>query len=244
MNAYVSHVQTRERRKLAAPVEARLRKNIQALEDAVLRARAAEDPDAIHDLRVASRRLSVFLRVWDVLVPRGCLRRIVRDLRGLRRRAGRARDLEVQVEMLRERLARHDSPDGEARELLRDLEAELEGRRGRAGKRARSRRSRRVMALLARAEQGWKKDLLSRLEAFEVAHACERERRQAALEGVRAALDAGDDAGLHAARIATKKWRYALESLGMADLEAERFELQQRFRAHGAELLRSVEAPP
>ena len=152
------------------------------------------------------------------------------------------------------------------------------------------------MALLARAEQGWKKDLLSRLEAFEVAHACERERRQAALEGVRAALDAGDDAGLHAARIATKKWRYALESLGesddpsratpgalrplqdvlggildrsalraalakrlrepaevgtvrtlpalMADLEAERSELLQRFRAHGAELLRSVEAPP
>ena len=73
------------------------------------------------------------------------------------------------------------------------------------------------MALLARAEQGWKKDLLSRLEAFEVAHACERERRQAALEGVRAALDAGDDAGLHAARIATKKWRYALESLGESD---------------------------
>ena len=98
------------------------------------------------------------------------------------------------------------------------------------------------------------------------------------------------------ARIATKKWRYALESLGesddpsratpgalrplqdvlggildrsalraalakrlrepaevgtvrtlpalMADLEAERSELLQRFRAHGAELLRSVEAPP
>ena len=30
----------------------------------------------------------------------------------------------------------------------------------------------------------------------------------------------------------------------MADLEAERSELLQRFRAHGAELLRSVEAPP
>src|SRR5438034_10788771 len=123
MNAYVSHVQTRERRKLAAPVEARLRKNIQALEDAVVRARAAEDPDAIHDLRVASRRLSVFLRVGDVLVPRGCLRRIVRDLRGLRRRAGRARDLEVQIEMLRERLARHDRPDRDQEMALRARES-------------------------------------------------------------------------------------------------------------------------
>jgi CHAD domain-containing protein len=102
------------------PVEARLHERIGAFEEALERLRIAAGPEAIHDLRVAARRLTAFVRMWRALVPRACCRRIVRDARRLRRRAGRARDLEVEVGMLRERLARHDAPDADALRRLQE----------------------------------------------------------------------------------------------------------------------------
>jgi len=195
-------------------VEIRLRARIHAFEDALARAQSGDDPDALHDLRVASRRLTEFLRVWRSLIPARCLRRIARDARALRQRAGRARDLEVRVEMLRERIECHEQPDEHALRHLAALEARLERRRRRAGKRMDSHRGRRVLARLAEAEQAMSRDLLSHLQAFEVAHARVEERRVTAIEAVRASLEAEDDARLHRARIAIKKWRYAIESLG------------------------------
>ena len=198
----------------AMPVEFGLRERIQALEETLHRTRDSAGHEAIHDLRVAARRMTAFLRVWRALVPDGCFRRIVRDLRTLRRRAGRARDLEVQAGMLRDWLARREAPDDDALEFLREMEAPLERRRRRAARPARSRRSRRLMTLLARAEQGMRKDLVSHLEAFEAAHAREQERRWTAIDRLRAALETADDSDLHRTRLAIEKWRYALESLG------------------------------
>jgi CHAD domain-containing protein len=198
----------------ATPVESRLRERIDVFEEAVRRTAAAEDSEAIHDLRVASRRLVAFLRAWRALVPSGCFRRIARDVRATRRDAGRARDVEVQVEMLRERLAREPAPDDDALDLLRELEARLQRRRRRAGKRARAPRSRRLLARLSDAAKSMDDNLLSHLEAFEAAHARERGRREEAIGLVRTSLETHDDAELHRARIALKKWRYALESLG------------------------------
>ena len=57
-------------------------------------------------------------------------------------------------------------------------------------------------------------DLLSHLKAFESAHRRERRRRETAIDQVRLALEAGDEAALHVARIATRSWRYAVEGLG------------------------------
>jgi len=202
-----------EQRTDGMPVEARLHERIGAFEEALERLRIAAGPEAIHDLRVAARRLTAFVRMWRALVPRVCFRRIVRDARRLRRRAGRARDLEVQAGMLRGRLARHDAPDADALAFMKELEAPLERRRRRVAKRARSRRNRRLVALLSRAEQRLKKDLVSRLAAYEAAHAREQERRRTAIDAVRVVLGAMDDAELHRARIAIEKWRYAAESL-------------------------------
>ena len=198
----------------AAPVEIRMRARIHAFEDALARAQSGDDPDALHDLRVAARRLTEFLRVWRSLIPARCLRRIARDVCALRRRAGRARDLEVRVELLRERLECLEEPDEHALRHLAALEARLERRRHRAGKRMDSQRGRRVLARLAEAEQAMSRDLLSHLQAFEVAHARVEERRVTAIEAVRASLETEDDACLQRARIAIKKWRYAVECLG------------------------------
>src|SRR5262249_25637574 len=150
-----------------------------AFTEAVDRTRAGDDPEAFHDMRVAARRLTEFLRTWRELIPGGELRRGVRGIRVLRRRAGRVRDLEVQVEMLRERLAAHAAPDEEAQQLLSAREARLERRRQRTWKRLGARKGRRLMERLAGIEQTLNQDLLSHLHAFETAHTHVAEREAA-----------------------------------------------------------------
>lgn len=201
----------------AVSVEARLSERAQKFEEAVRRTAAAGDHEAIHDLRVAARRLIAFLRMWRALLPRAGFRRIVRDVRATRTNAGRVRDVEVIVELLRERLDQRSAPDDDALALLREMEARLARRRRRAAKRARSQRSRQLLARLADAVKAVSSDLLSHLEAYEAAHTRESARRDAAIGALRTSLETSDDAALHRARIEVKKWRYALESLGNGD---------------------------
>jgi CHAD domain-containing protein len=198
----------------AHPVQSRLRARIRSLEDALSRIETEGGAGAFHDLRVAARRVAEFLRTWAALIPDRCFRRALKDVRELRRRAGRARDLEAGLGLLRERLSRHGAPDDDALRLLGILETRLDRRRLRAASRVRSRKGRRVMARLDEAERCMNRDLLSHLQAFEAAHAHVEERRQAALEAVAASLESANDARLHGARIAIRKWRYAAGSLG------------------------------
>ena len=198
----------------AVPVEVRLRERVRTFDEAARRTAADGDREAIRDLGVAARRLIAFLRMWRALLPRAGFRRIVRDVRATRRDAGRVRDVEVQVEMLRERLEPHEAPDSEALDLLREMEARLVLRRRRSSKRARSPRSRRLLARLDDAVKAVSQDLISHLEAFEAAHARAQKRREATLGALRTSLESTDVAALQRARIAVEKWRYALESLG------------------------------
>jgi CHAD domain-containing protein len=63
---------------------------------------AGKDPDAIHDLRVAIRRLSRCLRVFAEFYPGDSWKRIRRDLRGLMRIAGCVRDRDIALALLAE----------------------------------------------------------------------------------------------------------------------------------------------
>jgi CHAD domain-containing protein len=58
------------------------------------------DPDAVHDLRVALRRLRNWLRLWRPFLRDTVRRSLEQRLRRLSRLAGRARDLEVQCSAL------------------------------------------------------------------------------------------------------------------------------------------------
>jgi CHAD domain-containing protein len=58
------------------------------------------DPEAIHRLRVASRRAIAAIDAFATLVPGGCRRWFRRRLRDLRRAAGDARDLDVLADRL------------------------------------------------------------------------------------------------------------------------------------------------
>lgn len=88
-----------------------------ALEPKVLR---GDDPDAIHDLRVASRRLQ---QVLDLLYPdfrHGEARKLRRRIRRSRRALGDVRNADVQLERVKKILARKRSSRREAWEAVRD----------------------------------------------------------------------------------------------------------------------------
>lgn len=66
------------------------------------RAAVNPDDDAIHDLRVAIRRLSQAYRVFGPLVPGKEAKRARKDLRPVRKLAGDVRDCDIAIELLRE----------------------------------------------------------------------------------------------------------------------------------------------
>jgi triphosphatase len=96
--------------------------------------KATDDPvEAVHDLRVASRRLRAFVDVFHPLLDAEILERTEKPLRRITRAARSLRDLDVQTELLVERLE-HASTDAE-RGALEHLLEQLELGRGRAERR-------------------------------------------------------------------------------------------------------------
>jgi len=65
-------------------------------------ARSGKDPGAVHDLRVAIRRLSRCLRVFADFYPDGSWKKIRKELAELMRRAGQVRDRDVVLSLLAE----------------------------------------------------------------------------------------------------------------------------------------------
>jgi len=180
---------------------------------AARRTRAASDAVAIHDLRVASRRLTAAIRTWR-LVPTPARRAACRALRRLRRRLGNARELEVHIELLEARLpARKTVTRAAAAALLLRLKGRLARRRRAACRRASPKRIKRLLRLLEAVAAGLPAGLLRDPGAVEEALAVEREAGVTARDSVRQAAESEDDTSLHEARIEVKKWRYTIECL-------------------------------
>jgi CHAD domain-containing protein len=176
----------------------------------------ADDDEALHDFRVAIRRLRVTIRAYPILkeaVPRKQRRR----LRKLARATNPGRDLEVQIAWFRDH----------AKQFTASQRAALRGLRARL--RAQQRRERaRAETELARRFQKLDHKLRRRLDTAESSGA-ESEtpfRALAAATVSSQAIDlnnrlqratSGDDsdapADLHRARIAAKRLRYLLEPL-------------------------------
>lgn len=67
----------------------------------IRRAARSGDAESIHDLRVAIRRLSRCLRVFQQFYPGHAAKRIRRRLRGLMEMAGTVRDADVTLDLMR-----------------------------------------------------------------------------------------------------------------------------------------------
>ncbi len=177
---------------LADRIRGSLARRIRTFRKAARRVAREPDGEAVHDLRVACRRLEAALAVWrDGRTATRALDAIAR----IRRRLGRVRETEALLEGLADLPA--------ARAAATDLAKCLKRRRERARKQGRHLRPLLKDLRHALADSG--------NEA--------RARRRTLLLGrfwIRARADAlasRGDADLHQARIALKHWRYALEVL-------------------------------
>ena len=201
-----------------------VRQKLRAMRNSERRVMKEGDPDAIHDMRVATRRIrSVLLEMegMDAFQPRE-LRTLRTRLRGIARSLGTVRDLDIILELLAEQLQRDDSGpapainNGAINEAIEHAIAQLQRRREDAYADTRRKIQR---AKYAR--------LLERLQRFDVtrddsgaSEQCALVRgyaggtlwgRYEALIRHESAIDLGDTLEMHQARIAAKRLRYTLE---------------------------------
>jgi CHAD domain-containing protein len=169
--------------------------------------RLGEDPEALHQMRVACRRLRAFLReAGAMLVPEwvGPLRE---ELRWLGDETGSVRDLDVLRQRLSDEIASLDAADarGGAR-LIRALEAERAGRRTTLLAALRSERYLRLLAALdAAAREPGIADPDVSLQAVA------RDAWKGLRKAVRGLGQEPSDEALHGVRIKAKRARYAAE---------------------------------
>ncbi len=167
--------------------------------------RRGDDPEDLHQLRVATRRLRAFLRAARPLVERDWAKALRAELGWLGGHLGPARDLDVMLDRLRAEIAAL-GPDGQpASSLLDALEEEratayldvvatLEGER--------------YFALLDRLEAAATPPLTGDRTALAKIFHREAKRMRRTFEAL--GDDPTDDA-LHASRIAVKRARYAAD---------------------------------
>ncbi len=179
---------------------------------ATRRLRRREHAEAVHDVRVAARRLAAALALWRALLRRRARRRTLRGLRRLGRRLGPVREREVVLALLEARATR---PGEETREVVERLAARLRRRIARArtgvARACRPAAIERLVRGVTRAagrletrvgaQPDWRARAEQRVETLGV------RARDALAEG----LASREDAALHQARIAVKRWRYAGE---------------------------------
>lgn len=117
---------------------------LQALTTEIAGVRAAKDPECLHRMRVASRRLRTMLDLFDAWLPPKALAGWTKGVRRITRALGAARDLDVQMQLVRDFTAAQTDPrlrTGLLRLLLRLQQA-------------RQRRQQRVCRILDELEGG------------------------------------------------------------------------------------------
>ncbi len=172
--------------------------------------RDGADEEAIHDARVALRRLEAAAGTFRDCLGREARRELLETLRDWRRRLGRARDHEVLVAGLLE--PENLTLGGDDVRALADAQkTERDEARLAAARWVKPFRQRQLeealgplLALAGRAEQ---EDAIADGER----RCARREERARSSLGKAAASE--DDEVLHDARIALKRWRYAVEAL-------------------------------
>jgi len=181
------------------------------------------DPEAIHDFRVALRRLRSWLRAWRPLLRASVSPDVERELQRLSRLAGRARDLDVQQLHLADIIARGPR---ERQAGAQWLARRVAVKRRRAHEALAAALPRDMAPAAARLSAQLRHDRL-RIEP-------DRAKSQATMATALAALLVAQStrvadrlrrvrtriAAAHRARIAVKRLRYLLESLEQWSLDA------------------------
>jgi CHAD domain-containing protein len=167
--------------------------------------RLGSDPEDLHQMRVATRRLRAFLRAGRPLLEEAWAESLRAELGWLGGELGPTRDLDVMLERLRdEAVALADDGDAAA-PLLAEVEAERETAHAAA---LEALSGDRYLALLERLDGVGEPPLSG--DDVPLAHIWRSELKRTAKAFARLGDDAPDDE-LHAARIRVKRVRYAAE---------------------------------
>ncbi len=187
-----------------------VRARIEAQYDEILRhdpgTRVGDDPEDLHDLRVAVRRLRALLRAAKALLLPDWSEPLREELRWLGGELGPARDFDVMLEHMRAEAAELEGDDAAFAEVLQRLEAERAGARERL---LAALTSDRYYALLARVEAAARSPHARALDAPLEQLAAKEFRK---LDKAVGALGPNPtDQELHRVRIRGKRARYAAE---------------------------------
>jgi CHAD domain-containing protein len=167
--------------------------------------RATDDADAVHDMRVAVRRLRTILRTARPMLSRAWVDDLRSELDRFGRLFGSVRDLDVLIEHLTREATEAGAGTGETEGLLAPLEAERD--RARVELRA-AIEDERYYVLLDRLEAATASLPVTRTD-LTVEQFAKKEFKKLRLFGKRASRD--DDRQLHKLRIHGKRARYAAE---------------------------------
>src|SRR5262245_35113001 len=179
-----------------------LGKRIDALRHAALRVRNGGDQEAVHDARVATRRLTALLDIWkEELAPKP-RRRARRALSRLRGRLSAAREREVRLEQIQRALSEAVGEDAAALDdLVRRIRKRLPEDRARVERAAREKRIEEIVEMLRASLRDGSLERWASAKALEGASPRVARRRDNALAALDEALARPRDEALHAARI-------------------------------------------
>ncbi|HTC22812.1 MAG TPA: CHAD domain-containing protein [Gemmatimonadales bacterium] len=193
---------------------------LRLLDDVVvarLRLSHPDDVEALHDFRVALRRLRSALRAWRLQLGPAVSKRIRRRLRDIARATGRSRDLEVHIGWVKSRMGGlRDYQRAGAEWLL----ARLEARKVRADRRLERRLARDFARTEARLRTALPSFRVTVVPPFSVPSGATggaalgrlvSELSAGLASQLALVLSIGDQVEAHRARIAGKRLRYVLE---------------------------------
>jgi len=179
--------------------------------------RAGDDPESVHQARVATRRVRSDLRTFEDFVERGWADDLRSDLRWLGSELGLVRDLEVQRDRLRAHASRLPVPEADAaRRVVRRLDADRAAAKADLVAMLDGTRYEQLRAKVAAAAAS---PAYTKAAAEPAAKALKKVVRKRAQQIRRAVDDLGQhppDEALHAIRVHAKKARYAAEACAPA----------------------------
>ena len=178
-----------------------------------LELQAGDDPESVHQARVATRRLRSDLRTFEDFVDAAWASDLRADLHWLGSELGLVRDLEVQRDRLRDHAARLPMPEAEnASRVVRRLDADRAAAKADLISMLHEPRYEQVRAKLAAAAASPAYTNAACAPAERVLATVVRARWKTMRKAVNQLGDHPPDDALHAIRVRAKKCRYAAEA--------------------------------
>lgn len=177
---------------------------------------SGDDPDAVHDMRVASRRLRTAIDLFGDHLPNKRVKQATKHLRATTRALGGPRELDVQLGMLRT-LRKRATGDAEGA-AIESAQQDVDAKRVKQGRKMHDALAaidfdavRKTLGDIAKAIDDWNAP-----DLHAAAWALIEPLIVPALRDVPALREREDPAAMHTTRIAIKRLRYAIELLEAA----------------------------